>query len=172
MMTVITKIPTFRELRLEAPHEIKRLLVKCMETPQSPKWHPEGDVFEHTGIVYHRARKTGDINLAIAALFHDLGKVEATRPSRNTKGSWSAYGHEFISARLVDKHKNWIELEGGDYEKIREIVKLHMKIKLIDEMRPHKRRALQENPIYPELCQFTDCDNMKTLTKEELELDL
>ena len=169
-MNVMTKIPTFKDIRLLAPNEIQDLLVKCGETPQSPTWHPEGDVLIHTEIVYNRARKTGDLDLVIAALFHDLGKVEATRPSRNTKGSWSSYGHEFISARIADRHRAWIESMGGDFDKIREVIKLHMKIKLMSDMRPHKQQAMRENPYYKELCQFTIYDSMRTLAKEELKL--
>jgi len=167
---MLAKIPTFDEIFLEAPDQIQELLVKCGKTPQSPKWHPEGDVLIHTKIVYNRARKIGDLDLAVAALFHDLGKVETTKPSKNTKGSWNAYGHEFISAKLVTKYTKWIISIGGDPFKIHEIVKLHMKIKLMDEMRPHKQEALRLNPFYDDLLIFTDCDNMKTLTEEELKI--
>lgn len=167
---MLTKIPTFDEIFLEVPDQIRDLLVKCGKTPQSPKWHIEGDVLTHTKIVYNRARKIGNLDLTIAALFHDLGKVETTKPSKNTKGSWNSYGHEFISARLVIKYQKWIRSIGGDLFKIHEIVKLHMRIKLMDEMRPHKQEALRLNRFYEDLLIFTDCDNMKTLSKEELTL--
>ena len=167
---MLTKILTFEEIVAIAPDEIRDLLLKCADTPQSPKWHVEGDVLTHTKIVYNRARKTGDLDLAITALFHDLGKVETTKPSKNTKGAWNAYGHEFISARLVTKYTKWISSIGGDPFKIHEIVKLHMKIKLIDEMRPHKQEALRSNHFYEDLLVFTDCDNMKTLNEEELKI--
>jgi len=55
---------------------------------QNPKFHPEGDVFRHTMLVVdaaaglrHRAKEP--LNFMLAALCHDLGKVDATevRPS-------------------------------------------------------------------------------------------
>lgn len=168
-------IPTFEEIINQSPKEIQGLLERCGQTPQSPNWHPEApnaeiphNVLKHIEIVYNRARKTGDLDLAIAAFFHDLGKEKVTKPSKNTKGSWSAHGHEMVSTRLVEKYEKWIKEIGGDYLKVKEIVKQHMRIKQYDEMRPHKQKELRNNPYYGDLCRFTDCDNMLTLTESEL----
>lgn len=162
------KIPTFDELVIQAPEEIKDILSRSSETKQSPDWHPEGSVLKHIQIVYNRAKKTGDLDLVIVAFFHDLGKEKVTKPSKNTKGSWSAYGHEFVSTKLVDKYKDFIEGLGGDFDKIRIIVNQHMRIKQITEMRPHKQQELRDNKYYKDLCRFTDFDNMLTLTDEEM----
>jgi hypothetical protein len=160
------EIPTFNQMYQMAPVEIQRLLDKCATIPQSPIWHPEGDVLKHTRIVYERARKTGDMNIAVAALFHDLGKVDTTK--KNKHGSWSSYGHEFVSAKLMDAHKKWIDSMGAQFMRVREIVENHMKIKMIDNMRPVKREALKSEPYYSSLIIFTECDNMKTLTEDEM----
>lgn len=165
-------IPTFDEIYDLAPDEIQNLLDRCKDTPQSPDWHPEGDVYKHTRIVYDRARATGDINIAIAALFHDLGKVETTRPSRNHEGSWSAYGHENVSSRLVKTHKKWIGSMGARWFYVFNIVKEHMRIKRMDEMRKSKQDELRLNIVFDKIQKFTDCDNMKTLTKDEFNSDV
>lgn len=164
---------TFEEIVAIAPEEIKDFLLKCADIPQSPDWHPEGsnekvphNVLVHIKIVYDRARKTEDFDIAIASLFHDLGKVEVTKPSKNKEGSWSAHGHEKISVELVDKHKEWIEFIGGNSIKVREIVFHHMRIKRMCEMRPYKREILCQNKFYKEIVQFGDCDSM--ITDEEL----
>jgi len=162
------RIPTFEELVIGAPEEIKDILLKSAETKQSPAWHPEGNVLTHIKIVYDRAKKTGDLDLAIAAFFHDFGKEKVTVPSKNTKGAWSAHGHELVSLRLVEKYDYWIKELGGDYPKIHAIVKHHMRIKEYDKMRSKKQKELRENPYYEDLCKFTDCDNMLTLTESEL----
>lgn len=158
-------IPNFNQMYKMLPVEVQRLLDKCAHTPQSEKWHPEGDVLKHTKIVYERARKTGDINIALAAIFHDLGKVKTTK--RNKSGNWAAHGHEFVSARLVEEHKKWIGSAGARFMKVKEIVKEHMRIKQIDKMRPHKQEALRNHRFFKEIKLFTECDNMKTLTEEE-----
>jgi len=53
--------------------------------PQEPEWHPEGDVFIHTGLTVDRARELIDdlpypkqITVMLAALCHDFGKPATT----------------------------------------------------------------------------------------------
>ncbi|HEX9545381.1 MAG TPA: HD domain-containing protein [Pyrinomonadaceae bacterium] len=68
--------------------EIKALI----DVPQDPEWHPEGDVFVHTGLVIDGARNLIDdlpygkqVTVMLAALAHDFGKPATT---------------EFVDARL------------------------------------------------------------------------
>jgi hypothetical protein len=168
---------SFEEIIEKAPKEIQELLEKCKTTPQSPEWHPEapGDivphnVYKHTKIVYNRALKTNDINLIISSIFHDTGKLSVTKPSLKKEGNWSAHGHELVSARLVDKHRMWIGHMGGNWYYVYQIVKEHMRIKLINEMRPSKQKALREHPLYDKFVLFSEFDNMQTLTQEEMNL--
>jgi CRISPR/Cas system-associated endonuclease Cas3-HD len=168
-------ILTFEKILEIVPEEIKYLLEKCEQTPQNKTWHPEGpnakvphNVLIHTKIVYERARKTGDLNFALAALFHDLGKTEATK--LNKKGSWGSYGHEYISAKWVTKYQNWIYNQGGDGNLVYDLVINHMKIKMMDEMRLSKQEEFKKKPNYQKIKEFSEFDNMKTLTPEELSL--
>lgn len=160
------KIPTYDELYDLAPNEIKDYIDKCDDTPQGTDWHPEGCVAVHNRLVYDRAAESGDLNLALAALFHDLGKVDTTAP--NKRGGWSAHGHERVSARLAKKYSDWIEDMGGDSEEVAEIVSHHMRIKQMPQMRPVKQQAMRENPYFDKLNQFTKFDDMRTLTDDEL----
>lgn len=159
-------VPTFDEIVKISPIEIREILDQCENTPQSPKWHPEGNVLKHIRIVYNRARKTEDINFALAAFFHDLGKSTTTK--LNNKGGWSSIGHEHASEKILLRHSDWIINLGGNIETIRGIVINHMRIKLMDEMRPVKRKELMANPYYELLLTFSQFDNMTTLTQEEL----
>lgn len=61
--------------------EIKALI----DVPQDPEWHPEGDVFVHTGLVVDRAHELIDdlpyakqVTVMLAALAHDFGKPATT----------------------------------------------------------------------------------------------
>lgn len=166
-------IPSYNELYDVAPQEIKDYIDKCKSIPQSPKWHPEGDVDIHNRIVYNRAVKHGDINLILAAFFHDLGKVDTT--ALNKHGSFSAHGHEHVSARLATKYKQWIESfkfgsmqANGDL--VHDIVKDHMRIKHMPEMRKIKQDAMKQLPHFNDLNIFTKFDSMSTLTPDELDL--
>jgi len=160
----------YSDLYEVAPEEIKDYINKCEDTPQNPVWHPEGAVSIHNRIVFNRAVKHGDINLIFAALFHDLGKVDTTKPNKH--GSFSAHGHEFVSAKLVKKYSDWINSfqfgpDKADAGVVHDIVINHMKIKKMDEMRPAKQAILRANPNFDKLNIFTTFDNMKTLTADE-----
>lgn len=159
-------LPTFDEMVSLAPTGVFELLLKCEETPQSPKWHPEGNVLVHTKLVYDRALNTGDVNMVMAALFHDLGKVDTTK--LNKKGDWSAHGHEFKSAKVLDKFKDWVVEMGADFDVVRGVVVDHMRVKYMNDMRPHKQQQMRDNPVFDKLVEFTEFDSMKNLTDDEL----
>lgn len=169
----LMNIPTWEELAYSAPTEIQILLKNAESTPQNPVWHPEApaakvphNVLAHMRIVYDRAVTSGDLNLAIAAFFHDIGKVDTTAPNRH--GSYSAIGHEIVSAKLVKKYSDWISELGANPEEVYQIVDQHMRIKQYDQMKPSKRRQFDLNPYIEKFNKFTEFDNMKTLTDEEL----
>ena len=160
------EIPNYDVMYELAPSEIKGYIDACDDTPQGTDWHPEGNVGIHNRIVYDRARATGDINLAMAALFHDLGKADTT--AKNRRGGWSAIGHERVSAKLVDRNTDWIEEMGGDADIVHELVFQHMRIKQFDQMKGSKKAIMRANPLFGKLNQFSSFDDMMTLTKDEL----
>ncbi len=48
------------------------------KTPQDPKHHAEGNVLIHTKMVMWKIQQHDDIELSLAALFHDIGKPRKT----------------------------------------------------------------------------------------------
>jgi len=162
----LNKLPTWESILTSAPTEILDLIEKSKTTPQSIKWHPENEVYKHIRIVFDRARDYGDLNLLIASLFHDLGKMSTTH--KNKKGGYSAYGHENASKHIARKNSDWIAKMGGDSKEVIEIVANHMRIKQMDRMRPAKREAMRNHPYYDKLMKFTAFDNMTTLTPDEI----
>ncbi|HEX6974706.1 MAG TPA: hypothetical protein VF147_09905 [Vicinamibacterales bacterium] len=57
----------------------------CVDCPQEPEWHPEGDVWVHTLLVIDEARKrlsgldrAAQITVMLGAVCHDLGKPATT----------------------------------------------------------------------------------------------
>ncbi|MEP7274053.1 MAG: polynucleotide adenylyltransferase [Acidobacteriota bacterium] len=70
-------------------------LIDC---PQDAEWHPEGDVFIHTGMVLDEARRLIDdlsrprqLAIMLGALCHDFGKPSTTRLE---EGRVRARGHD------------------------------------------------------------------------------
>lgn len=84
--------------------EVLPELAATIDIRQNPRWHPEGDVFEHTMQVLDAASETFDLKedqrliLMYAALCHDLGKAVATRIEA---GRLTSRGHEAESAPLA-----------------------------------------------------------------------
>jgi len=169
MRAKTVKPDTFQDFYESAPAEIKDYIDRCVDTPQSTEWHPEGNCGAHINIVFNRARNTGDIDLMLAAFFHDLGKVDTTKahPS-GEKGRWSAKAHEIVSARLVEKYRNWIEDLGGNYEKIYYIVAQHMRAKQEHVMRSSKREELRKHPYYKDVKHFSELDDMQDLSLDDI----
>ncbi|MFH1845627.1 MAG: HD domain-containing protein [bacterium] len=83
-------------------------LASMVGTPQDRQWHPEGDVFEHTGYTCDAATAIADqldlengerAILLFASLCHDLGKPETT--TRSTEGRWISPKHSAVGIGLA-----------------------------------------------------------------------
>nr|VFK39991.1 MAG: tRNA nucleotidyltransferase (CCA-adding enzyme) [Candidatus Kentron sp. TC] len=79
-------------------------LAALIRAPQEPKWHPEGDVWEHTMLVLDEAARLrdggeDDLALMFAALCHDLGKPETTM---EVNGRIKSHGHDVAGLKHVD----------------------------------------------------------------------
>lgn len=86
-------------------HEILPELAATRGVIQSPQWHPEGDVFEHTmqaldaAAQLHYKDASEKRTMMYAALCHDLGKVTTT--TRDADGRIKSYGHEVVGVPLA-----------------------------------------------------------------------
>ena len=78
-------------------------LVGC---EQDARWHPEGDVWEHTLLALDATveRRSGkqkdDLAVALAVLCHDFGKAQTT--VRDEDGSIRSHGHEVVGEELAE----------------------------------------------------------------------
>lgn len=80
--------------------------------PQEPEWHPEGDVFVHTGLcldalVTLPAWQEGDAHkrrvLALGVLAHDFGKATTTlQTERRRQIRWVSPGHEAAGGPITE----------------------------------------------------------------------
>lgn len=134
-----------------------KLIADLRNTPQDSRHHPEGNVFEHTKQVFELASLTGDKELEMAALFHDLGKIECTFLKDNTK--IVAYGHELKAKEYIEKYKILFEDLDIDWKKVAYICRYHMLAHRLDEMRAFKVEALKASPYFEDLMRFAKCDN-------------
>lgn len=110
---------------------------------QNPTYHPEGDVFTHSLQTMELAfRETYDVDLILAAMLHDVGKVGGS------------VGHEKTVVVLLDCHCS---------AKTLWLIRQHMRIWkfILGKMRVlHKVREIVEHPWLPELMHLARLDRM------------
>lgn len=151
---------TFEELVSLAPQSVKDELERLKTYKEQNIYHPESSAYEHIKIVTTRLITTGDIDLIMAALYHDLFKLKAAEDNYKRSGKFRAFGHENYPDKLILENRNFIEENGGDVDMIRDIVKNHMKIKLLPEMKDSKKKAFMSLPCFNKLKIFTLADDM------------
>jgi len=91
-----------------------------------------GDAFDHTMRVIDAARAdqalehAGDIDLMLAALFHDLGK--ATTRKEEAGGRVTFHGHQFVSKKLARRRMEALKLSqiGANTDDVLTLVENHM----------------------------------------------
>lgn len=101
--------------------------------PQSPRHHPEGDVWNHTMQVVDRAavlrpQAQYPLGLMTAALCHDLGKATITQ---EVNGTIHAYGHEEEGLPLARRLVRRITREQRLLSYVLNMVELHMRPNLL-----------------------------------------
>jgi hypothetical protein len=173
---------TPQKLVKNLPQELKELLFKQWGAKQNPEWHPEGNTLKHILVVIKRAyhHYPDDPNMVMAALFHDLGKIDTYNINPKT-GQPTAYGHEYKSTDYVEQFRDWIEsFEGTDVDEIKYLVKNHMKVKpsTWDKMRDNKKEPIMSHPAFDKLMGFTNKldgggthlkESIRTILREETE---
>ena len=88
--------------------------------------HHHKDVYFHTLQVLDNISKTTDnLNLRLAALFHDIAKPKTKR--FNKKTGWTFHGHEVVGERMSDSilHRQKYSNDTIDY--VCKIVRLHLR---------------------------------------------
>lgn len=105
--------------------------------PQTPKWHKEGCVWNHTKLVVENminelSKRQVDAStdyyrlMVCAALCHDLGKATTTKWSEK-KEDYTSYNHAYESDKIV--RQLFYEEEVLFREKLCSLVRLHMDIR-------------------------------------------
>lgn len=143
------------------------ILICC---PQDSEWHPEGDVFAHTGYTVDAAAEisrreslteSDRLALVLAALCHDMGK--ATTTVRSADGRWVSPGHAQAGAEPATSFLKRIGAHQSVIDRVLPLVAEHMCH--IDFARgagaPAGRRLARR--IYPatirELCLLCEADH-------------
>lgn len=133
--------------------------------PQNPKYHGEGDVWNHTMLVLDEAAKRRDkvnypLGFMLSALCHDLGKISCTK---DVEGKIVAYNHETDGLVFIIA---WLVPLSNEYKLIKYVsnmTELHMKVhKLADSKVKMKsaNKILDQAIDSYDLIQLGVCDGL------------
>ena len=146
----------FRELRrMNHLKEFFPEVEACAGVEQNPRFHPEGDVFEHTMLVVDcaaalRDRAEWPLGFMLSALLHDLGKCVATEVQED--GRITAYGHEVQGLPLVELQLRRLTNHTKLIRYVLNQTELHMRPNMLaaNQSRKKKTRALFDLSVCPE----------------------
>lgn len=171
----INKIINDQDIYALYPYTLLRNLI---DTPQSPRHHPEGNVWNHTMLVIDNAAKEKELSenpraFMWGALLHDLGKAPTTKV---IKGKITSYGHDESGEKLSRK---FLEALTNDEELIKRVtilVRWHMQTLFVNKNLPfgNVKKMAQEISI-KEIALLSQCDRLgrgemdKAKIKEEKE---
>jgi putative nucleotidyltransferase with HDIG domain len=116
------------------------LIKRLKEVGQSPKYHAEGNVWNHTMMVVDEAAKVRDRSsdervFMWASLLHDVGKAVTTKVR---KGRITAYGHDVAGERLAKEFLSCFTDDLAFIGNVALLVKYHMHILYVLKDLPFK----------------------------------
>ncbi len=100
---------------------------------QPPQFHPEGDVFVHTVLMLEKI-KNADLLLALAILFHDIGKPKTMKVTDRIRFSC----HDAVGARMTEEVMRRLRFSNKEIDHVVQCVQNHMNIMHVKKMREGK----------------------------------
>lgn len=104
------------------------MIKDLQEVDQSPKFHPEGNVFIHTMMVVdegakHREKSKDKRVFMWALLLHDIGKKSTTKVR---KGRLTSYDHDIVGANMTREFLTYFNEQESFITEVTGLVRWHM----------------------------------------------
>lgn len=149
------------------------LLGELIETAQSPVYHPEGNVWNHTMLVIDEAakRKRQSENpkaFMWAALLHDIGKPSTTKLK---KGRLTSYDHDKVGKEIAIKFLKEFKCDDEFIERVASLVRWHMHTLFIVKNLPFADiKSMISEVNADEIALFSTCDRLGrgNITRENI----
>jgi poly(A) polymerase len=122
--------------------------VEAMRGVKQPeKFHPEGDVYEHTRLLLEHLHPPVSTLLAFSALFHDIGKPKT---SAIRKGRLTFYEHSEEGVKIAREIMRRLRFSNEEIDGVSECVANHMKFMDVQKMRAGKLKQFISRPHFGE----------------------
>jgi poly(A) polymerase len=130
-------------------------IVALKGTPQSPDYHPEGDVFAHTLLLLSHLAPCSSETLAYGCLLHDIAKPVCFRQETDRI---TFYGHTEVGAAMAEEILKRLKRSRETWERVAYLVHNHLRHVQAPQMRLSTlKRFLREEGI-DELLELTRID--------------
>lgn len=139
------------------------LLSRLKQTPQSKKYHPEGDAWNHTMLVVDEAAKRKKYSknpevFLFGALLHDIGKPSTTKMRH---GRWTSYNHDREGVALARQFLSYFSVEEALIQKVCALVAFHMHILYVTKDLPFaETERMKKEADIDEIALLGYCDRM------------
>ena len=122
---------------------------------QSPDYHPEGDVFQHTLLAIEQLPAAASETLALGLLLHDVGKpvTAALRGDRIT-----FYGHATVGADMAIAICQRLRRSRSTWERVAYLVSNHLRLVDAPEMRLSTLKRMFRHEGFDELLALARMD--------------
>lgn len=138
-------------------------LYALVDTPQSPKYHPEGSVWNHTLLVSNEAAKRKGFSedpkaFMWCALLHDIGKPPTTKIR---KGRITSYDHDKVGARIANNFLREFFHDEAFIHRVTVMVRWHMQPLYVLKGLPFAEIEKMKKEIsIEEISLFSLCDRL------------
>lgn len=151
------------------------IIYNLKKIDQNPKYHPEGNVWNHTMEVIDEAAKRKDMSsnpmgFMWAAFFHDIGKISTTKVR---KGRITAYDHDKVGGDMIKEIlcSFGISPQVELYQYIYSLVRLHMQVLHVVKNNGFEDYDLiMESGFYKDVALLGLCDRLGRGPKSEEEI--
>ncbi|MBI4444553.1 MAG: CCA tRNA nucleotidyltransferase [Acidobacteria bacterium] len=109
--------------------------------PQPPQFHPEGDVFEHTRLMFEISKERSEM-LALGILLHDVGKP----PTFSVRERIRFDGHHEVGAQIAEEIGRRLRLSNEQLDDVVDLVRNHLQFINVREMRESTLKRFLRKP--------------------------
>lgn len=139
--------------------------LKTIGCEQPPEWHPEGDVYTHTGIMLGMLEPDASLELCLAVLLHDIAKPPSQTRDEDT-GRIRFNGHDAMGAAMADEVLHRMKYPNQVIAAVVPMVSRHMQFMNVQQMRTAKLKRFMAEPTFIEEMELhrVDCGSSNGFT--------
>ena len=126
---------------------------------QPEQFHPEGDVFEHTGLMLKLLPEDVSLPLVLAVLFHDIAKPVTSTVDETGRIRFNE--HDRIGAGMTEAIMERLRFSRAEIDSTVEMVRQHMVFKDVPKMRVAKLKRFMARPTFQDELELhrVDCES-------------